>query len=47
MDSLKFERRFRFVEEKLREAGKELEAASLDEMESLWLQAKKEEMENN
>ena len=45
--SLKFERRFRFVEEKLREAGKELEAASLDEMESLWLQAKKEEMENN
>lgn len=41
--NLKFDRRFRRVETLLREAGKTPEAASLDEMEELWVQAKHEE----
>ena len=41
----KFRRRFNWVEEQLRRSGRELEQATLDEMESLWQQAKKlEEM---
>lgn len=40
--SLKFETRFRFVEQELRKAGKGFENASLDEMEEIWQRAKKE-----
>jgi uncharacterized protein YabN with tetrapyrrole methylase and pyrophosphatase domain len=36
----KFRRRFQYVEAKLKERGKKLENASLDEMESLWQEAK-------
>ncbi|TLG72854.1 nucleoside triphosphate pyrophosphohydrolase [Methylocystis sp. B8] len=36
----KFERRFRHIEQRLAEAGRSPEAASLDEMESLWVEAK-------
>jgi MazG family protein len=36
----KFERRFRAVEAALRTAGRDLESASLDEMEALWQTAK-------
>jgi ATP diphosphatase len=39
----KFERRFRFMEAALREAGRAWDACSLDEMEALWAQAKKAE----
>ncbi len=39
----KFERRFRHIETQLAEAGRSPDDASLDEMEALWLQAKKEE----
>ena len=38
--SLKFETRFRFVEEELRKAGKSVEEATLEEMESCWQKAK-------
>jgi nucleoside triphosphate diphosphatase len=41
--SAKFRRRFRHIEEGLSAAGKELEAASLDEMETLWVAAKTKE----
>jgi MazG family protein len=41
--NLKFDRRFRRVESLLRASGKSLEAASLEEMEELWVQAKHEE----
>lgn len=37
----KFERRFRHIERSLREAGRSLEAATLDEMEELWNDAKR------
>jgi MazG family protein len=37
----KFERRFRFIEDRLSEAGRKPEDASLDEMEALWVQAKR------
>jgi ATP diphosphatase len=37
----KFRSRFHVVEQRLGEAGKSLDAATLDEMESLWQQAKK------
>jgi ATP diphosphatase len=37
----KFERRFRHIERRLREAGRTLEAASLAEMEELWQDAKR------
>lgn len=39
----KFRRRFQYVESKLKERGKKLENASLDEMEALWQQAKEGE----
>jgi len=39
----KFRRRFGWLEEQLRKQGSTLEAASLDEMEALWQQAKKQE----
>ena len=37
----KFEKRFKFLETRLRDQGISLEDASLDEMEALWQQAKK------
>ena len=40
--SLKFENRFRFVEQELRNSGKGFENATLDEMEEIWQRAKKE-----
>jgi ATP diphosphatase len=42
----KFERRFRHVEQKLNEKGRAPGEASLDEMEALWQQAKKEERQD-
>ena len=39
----KFKRRFQAVEEQLRAQGKEPQQASLDELESLWQQAKRQE----
>jgi MazG family protein len=39
----KFERRFRHVERRLVEQGRDLPGASLDEMEALWQEAKKSE----
>ena len=39
----KFRRRFQYVESKLKERGSQLETATLDEMESLWQQAKESE----
>lgn len=39
----KFRRRFQHVEDKLREQGKKVESATLDEMEALWQQAKESE----
>lgn len=39
----KFRRRFYHIEERLRAEGRDLSAASLDEMEALWQQAKAEE----
>lgn len=36
----KFERRFRHIEQRLAEEGRSPEAASLDEMEALWVEAK-------
>jgi tetrapyrrole methylase family protein/MazG family protein len=38
----KFIRRFRFIEKKLKNEGKELNQASLDEMDRLWEESKKE-----
>ncbi|MFQ0813775.1 nucleoside triphosphate hydrolase [Brucella anthropi] len=37
----KFRRRFHFIEKTLRETGSDLEAATLDEMETIWSEAKK------
>ena len=37
----KFRRRFGWLEEQLRQKGRTLEEATLDEMEALWQQAKK------
>ena len=37
----KFTRRFKFIEDELQAAGRSTAAASLDEMEALWLKAKK------
>lgn len=42
----KFERRFRFIETALRDQGRSLEDADLEEMESLWGLAKQAEMSN-
>ena len=39
----KFRRRFQAMEQRLNESGKTLESASMDELESLWQQAKKKE----
>ena len=39
----KFRRRFQWMEERLREKGTALESASMDELESLWRQAKRQE----
>jgi tetrapyrrole methylase family protein/MazG family protein/ATP diphosphatase len=39
----KFERRFRFVESRLRERGKSPEQSTLDEMDALWTEAKRAE----
>ncbi len=38
----KFRRRFRYIEEHLRERGVEFEATTIDELEALWQEAKKE-----
>ena len=38
----KFRRRFRHIERKLMEQGRTLEDATLDEMEALWQEAKKQ-----
>ena len=39
----KFKRRFQWMEEQLRAAGREPQQASMDELESLWQQAKQQE----
>lgn len=39
----KFERRFRFIEQRVREAGRSMEGCSLDELDTLWSEAKKQE----
>lgn len=36
-----FTRRFKYIEERLREAGKDIHSSSLDEMDALWNEAKK------
>jgi ATP diphosphatase len=41
--NMKFERRFRYIENRLRERGKSPEDSNLSEMESLWSQAKETE----
>ncbi|HXZ67806.1 MAG TPA: nucleoside triphosphate pyrophosphohydrolase [Alphaproteobacteria bacterium] len=41
----KFERRFRFLEERLREQGREVQGTSLTELEALWQEAKHAERE--
>ena len=42
----KFRRRFQYMEQRLYEAGKTPEGVSMDELESLWQQAKKQESKN-
>lgn len=39
----KFERRFRFIEQALRDTGRPIEACSLDELDALWGEAKRQE----
>jgi uncharacterized protein YabN with tetrapyrrole methylase and pyrophosphatase domain len=39
----KFRRRFRWMEQRLRENGSALESASMEQLEALWQQAKREE----
>jgi ATP diphosphatase len=39
----KFERRFRFIEQALREARRPIEDCSLEEMDALWGEAKRQE----
>ena len=41
--NVKFERRFRHIENELARRGQTLEAATLDEMEALWIDAKEKE----
>ena len=41
----KFERRFRYVESKIKSQGRELKDASLAEMDALWEEAKKLELD--
>lgn len=43
--NVKFERRFKFIEQRLEQEGKTLEQSSLDEMEALWTEAKVREKE--
>jgi len=43
----KFRRRFSWLEEKLREQGRSLEEATLEEMEALWQQAKTQEQKQS
>jgi DNA phosphorothioation-dependent restriction protein DptG len=38
----KFVKRFRYIEEQLEEQGKDINETSLDEMEELWQEAKKQ-----
>ncbi len=38
----KFRRRFRYIEQGLKERGRALDTATLDEMEALWQEAKKQ-----
>jgi uncharacterized protein YabN with tetrapyrrole methylase and pyrophosphatase domain len=40
LTTLKFMRRFRYIEEKLHERGKTPEGSSLEEMDALWNEAK-------
>lgn len=42
LTSRKFRRRFGYIEDKLRERGQTLDQVSLDEMETLWQEAKRE-----
>lgn len=42
LTSRKFRRRFGYIEDKLRERGQTLDQVSLDEMEALWQEAKRE-----
>ena len=37
----KFSRRFRYIESSMKQAGRDINEASLDEMEALWVEAKK------
>lgn len=39
----KFERRFRFIEQALRDSGRPIEACNLDELDALWGEAKRQE----
>ncbi|HDS1737965.1 MULTISPECIES: nucleoside triphosphate pyrophosphohydrolase [Pseudomonas] len=39
----KFERRFRFIEQALRDSGKPIETCNLDELDALWGEAKRQE----
>ncbi|WP_188036540.1 nucleoside triphosphate pyrophosphohydrolase, partial [Pseudomonas sp. EZ-C24] len=39
----KFERRFRFIEQALRDSGKPIESCNLDELDALWGEAKRQE----
>lgn len=39
----KFERRFRFIEQALRDSGRSIEDCSLDELDALWGEAKRQE----
>ncbi|MEO7026593.1 MAG: nucleoside triphosphate pyrophosphohydrolase, partial [Caulobacteraceae bacterium] len=41
--NVKFTRRFQFIEERLRAAGRSPAASTLQEMETLWLAAKRSE----
>lgn len=43
----KFEHRFRYVEEKLKEQGKALKESTLEEMDALWEKSKKELFKNS
>ncbi|MGA8270752.1 MAG: nucleoside triphosphate pyrophosphohydrolase [Candidatus Sulfotelmatobacter sp.] len=43
----KFRRRFQWMEKHLQQSGNNLEHASMDELESLWQQAKKQERQKN
>ena len=42
----KFRRRFQWMEQRLHDSGLTLESASMDELESLWQQAKQQERQS-